>query len=165
VDRDKNWLGAEVVSCAGCGARLVALIHSPFCDDYRLYCGELSKFRYYDPLCIVTVDGLPADCTLKQTMAAIEPLLRPFDCGGRFHGDAPRRCFACSTVVPAATRKDPSPYSGCEDGDRDPTPEEQAATIASRPNSSGESGCGQRVEVAVPNQPLHQMCCLLVGFG
>ncbi|HXD88748.1 MAG TPA: hypothetical protein VN641_19820 [Urbifossiella sp.] len=127
---DDNWLEAEVVACPGCGERLFAVIHSPFCDDHRLYCDRCpraAEVSFYDPVCMAVVDKLPADRTWEQTMAAIEPLLRPCACGGRFRGDAPRRCPSCATVVPAAARKDVSPYAGCEDGSRDPTPEVQAA--------------------------------------
>jgi hypothetical protein len=130
VGADDNWLEAEAVACPGCGGRLFAALHSPFCDDYRLYCDRCpraAEVSFYDPVCKAAVDELPDGRTWEQTMAAVEPLLRPCACGGRFRGDAPRRCPACSAVVPAAARKDLSPYTGCEDGSRDPTPEEQAA--------------------------------------
>ncbi len=130
VEGDDNWLVAEVVCCPGCGVRLFAVLHSPFCDDYRLYCDGCPKaveVSFYDPVCVRAVDRLPAERTWEETMSAIEPLLRPCMCGGRFRGAAPRRCFRCGDGVPAASRKDLSPYTGCEDTGRDPTPEEQAA--------------------------------------
>jgi hypothetical protein len=127
---DDNWLEAEVVGCPGCGTKLFAVMHSPFCDDYRLCCDRCPKaieVSFYDPVCKVAVDRLPVKHTWEQIVAAIEPLLRPCSCGGRFRGDAPRRCFACGVEVPAAARKDLTPYMGCEDGSRDPTAEEQAS--------------------------------------
>ena len=125
-----NWLEAEVLGCPGCGARLFAVLHSPFCDDYRLYCDRCPRaveVSYYGPVCKAALDQLPGQRAWEEIMATIEPLLRPCSCGGRFRGDAPRRCFVCGAVVPEAARKDLSPYIGCEDGSHDPTPEEQAA--------------------------------------
>jgi hypothetical protein len=130
VSADDNWLEAGVVGCPGCGTRLYAVLHSPFCDDYRLYCDHCPRaveVSFYDPVCKTAVDRLPADRTWEQMMAAFEPLLRPCECGGRFRGNAPRRCFACRAVVPAATGKDLSLYSDGVDGSRDPTGEELAA--------------------------------------
>src|SRR5947209_6339576 len=97
ADTRDNWLEAEVVGCPGCGTRLYAVLHSPFCDDYRLYCGRCPRaveVGFYDPLCRAAVDNLPAGRTWEQTMAAIEPLRRPCGCGGQFRGAAPRRCPA-----------------------------------------------------------------------
>ena len=130
ADADDNWLEAEVVACPGCGEQLFAVLHSPMCDDHRLYCDRCPRaveVSYYDPVLRREVDQLPAEHSWEQVMAAIEPLLRPCRCGGRFRGLAPRHCFRCGAEVPAAAGKDLSPYTGCEDADRDPTPEEQAA--------------------------------------
>ena len=130
AEADDNWLEAEVVACPSCGENLFAVLHSPFCDDYRLYCDRCPRaveVSFYDPVCMAAVDALPDGRTWESTMAAIEPLLRPCQCGGRFRGDAPRRCFACGVEVPAAARKDLSPYMGCEDGSRDPSPDELVA--------------------------------------
>jgi hypothetical protein len=126
---DDNWLEAEVVTCPGCGAQLFCGIHSPFCDDHRLYCDHCPRAReisYYDPELRGVTDRLSAQRTWEQLMAAVEPLLRACSCGGRFRADAPRHCFSCGAVVLAAAGKDLSPYTGCEDAKRAPTPEEQA---------------------------------------
>lgn len=129
-EAEDNWLEAEVVACPGCGERLFAVLHSPFCDDYRLYCDRCPRaveVSFYDPVCMAAVDALPVARTWESTMAAIEPLLRPCRCGGRFRGDAPRYCFLCGAEVPAAARKDLSPhYEGVELG-REPTEAEQSA--------------------------------------
>lgn len=130
AEDDDNWLDAEVVDCPGCAAQLYAAIHSPMCDDYRLYCDRCPRaieVSYYDPVLCRVEDRLPAERTWEQIMAAIEPLLRPCQCGGRFQGLAPRHCFVCGTEVPSASGKDVYPYVGWEDANRDPTDEEQAA--------------------------------------
>jgi ribosomal protein S27AE len=127
---DDNWLEAEILTCPGCGARLFAVIHSPFYDDHRLYCDRCPRaveISYYDGVYRQAVDRLPAQYTGAQLRAAIEPLLRGCSCGGRFRWDAPRHCFHCGAEVPAAALKDLSPYTGGVEGDIDPTPEEQAA--------------------------------------
>ena len=126
---DDNWLEAEVIACPSCGLRLYAVLHSPMFDDFRLYCDRCPRaveVSFYDSVCMDAVDRLPDERTWKQAMAAIEPRLRPCWCGGKFRGDAPRHCFTCGAAVPAAELKDLSPYTGCEDADRDPSPEEQA---------------------------------------
>lgn len=96
-------------------------------DEHSDRCPRAVEVSYYDTILCREVDRLPAQHTWEQVMAAIEPLLRPCRCGGRFRGLAPRRCFACGAEVPTADRKDLSPYTGCEDADRDPSPDEQAA--------------------------------------
>ncbi len=130
MEADDNWLEAAVIACPGCGERLFSVVHSPMCDDYRLYCDRCPQsieVSYYDPVFCRQVEKLPANHTWEKVMAAIEPLLRPCPCGGRFRGFAPRHCFACGAEVPAAAGKDLYPYIGCEDADRDPSPEKQAA--------------------------------------
>ncbi len=129
TEADDNWLEAEVISCPGCGVQLYAVLHSPFCDDYRLYCDHCPhavEISFYDPVCMAVVDRLPDDRSWEMTMAAIEPLLRPCECGGRFRGGAPRRCFACVSEVPAAARKDLLPHYEGVDLAREPTAEQQA---------------------------------------
>lgn len=128
MDED-NWLDAEVIVCPVCGIRLFAVCHSPFCDDYRLYCESCPKaieVSSYDPVLRRLVDQLPAGYSWEEVMKTIEPRLQPCSCGGHFQGNASRHCFSCGAEVPAAAGKDLSVYTGCEDADRDPTPEEQA---------------------------------------
>lgn len=123
---DDNWLAAEVLACPGCGARLFAVLHSPFCDDHRLYCDRCPRaveVSYYDATYSRVVDHSAS--SWDRIMAVIEPLLRPCDCGGPFRGRAARRCPACGVVVPAAADKDLSPYLG--DDDDDPGEENLAA--------------------------------------
>jgi hypothetical protein len=130
AETDDNWLEAEVVACSGCGQRLFAILYSPFCDDYRLYCDRCPRsveVSFYDPVCVAASDRLREGRTWEKTMAAIEPLLRPCQCSGRFRGLAPRHCFACGAEVPAAAGKDLLPHFEGVDLGREPTPEEQAA--------------------------------------
>ena len=130
MEPEDNWLEAEVVVCPGCGERLFAVMHSPMCDDYRLYCERCPRaieISFYDPMLRAEVDRLAGEKTWERVMGAIEPLLQPCQCGGCFLGLAPRHCFTCGVEVPAAAGKDLSPYIGSEDGTRDPTEEEQAA--------------------------------------
>lgn len=124
---DDNWLEAEVLNCPTCEEKLFAVSHSPFHDDHLLYCDRCPKaleISYYDPVYQRVVDQLPRPRMWEGIMAAIEPQLKPCSCGGRFRGTASRRCFSCGSVVPAAARKDLTPYAGYEDTGRDPTAEE-----------------------------------------
>jgi hypothetical protein len=124
-----NWLEAKVITCPLCGIQLWCVIHSPFYNEHRMYCDRCPRaveVSYYDPTYKRITNRLPAPRTWEQVMAAIEPLLRDCSCGGRFRADAPRHCFSCGAVVPAAADKDLWPYTGCEDAERDPSPEEQA---------------------------------------
>jgi hypothetical protein len=127
---DDNWLDAAVIICPGCGTRLFRVIHSPFCDDHRLYCDRCPRaieISYYDQNYGKVLVTLGQGHTREQIMAAMEPLLRPCRCGGRFRDTSPRHCFTCGAVVPEAPTHDLSPYTGCEDSNREPTEEEQAA--------------------------------------
>jgi len=127
---DNDWLDPAVIACSRCGAMLFRVIHSPFCDDFRLYCDRCPRaieISYHDPNCARILSTLGQGHTREQIMAAMEPLLRPCTCGGRFRDAASRHCFACGAVVPEAATHDLSPFTGCEDSDRDPTQEEQAA--------------------------------------
>jgi hypothetical protein len=109
--------------------QLYRVMHSPFCYDHRLYCDSCPcaiEISYYDPVYKQVTNRLRPGRTWKQIMAAVEPLLRPCRCGGRFRGTVPRHCFACGAVVSEAWNHDLYPYIGCEDADRDPTAEEDA---------------------------------------
>jgi hypothetical protein len=100
------------------------------CDDHRLYCDRCPRaieISYYDPFYQRATEGLPENHTWKEAMARVEPLLKPCSCGGRFSATDQRHCFVCGSPVPEASGKDLSPYTGCEDTDRDPNPDEQAA--------------------------------------
>jgi hypothetical protein len=126
---DDNWLDAAVIACPSCGVRLFRVIHSPFCDDHRLYCDACPRaieISYYDPNYVKVLNNLGQGHTREQIMATVEPLLKPCKCGGRYRDKSPRHCFSCWTVVPAAATHDLTPYIGCEDSDRDPTAAEQA---------------------------------------
>lgn len=127
-ETDDNWLRAEHITCPHCAERLFAVIHSPFCDDYRLYCDRCPcavEVSFYDPVCVAAVSALPKGRTWEQTMAAIEPLLRPCRCGGQFRGNAPRHCFRCGAILPAAVNKDLYPHHVGVEPHGEPTVEEQ----------------------------------------
>ena len=123
-----NWLEAEVITCPGCGLGLFTVFHSPHLDDHRLYCDccpNAIEISYYDPAYARAVPP-SGEYNRDQIMAAVEPLLRLCECGGRFRDNAPSRCFHCRAEVPAAAHKDLYPYIGCEGEERDPTPKELA---------------------------------------
>jgi hypothetical protein len=125
---DDNWLDAAIIACPSCGAQLFRVIHSPFCDDNRLYCDSCPcaiEVGYYDPEYTEVINRLEPGPKREQIMAAMEPLLKPCKCGGRFRDTSPRHCFACGAVVPEAAGHDLYPYIGCEGTDRDPTTAEQ----------------------------------------
>jgi hypothetical protein len=127
---EDNWLDAAVIACPKCGTRLFRVIHSPFCDDYQLYCDRCPRaieVSYYDPNYNKVINQFGQGRTREQIMAAMEPLLKACKCGGRFRDTSPRHCFECGAVVPEAATHDLTPYLGCEDLDRDPTAAEQAA--------------------------------------
>jgi hypothetical protein len=108
MDED-NWLELEQLVCKGCGAKLAAMLHSPFCDDYRLYCDrcpQAIEVSYYDPG-LRRLLGDRSDWV--AVMAVIESALQGCGCGGRFRGDAARRCFDCGAVVQLAAGKDLMP--------------------------------------------------------
>jgi hypothetical protein len=130
---DDNWLDAAVIACPNCGIRLFRVIHSPFCDDHRLYCDNCPRaieISYYDANYSRILNSLGQDQTAasrrEQIMAAMEPLLKACKCGGRFRDTSPRHCFTCGAVVPEAATHDLSRYTGCEDSGREPTREEEA---------------------------------------
>ena len=126
---EDNWLDGAVIACPACGILLFRVIHSPFCDDHRLYCDRCPRaieISYYDANYSRILNTLGQSHAREQIMAATEPLLKPCVCGARFRDAAPRHCFACGVVVPEAAMHDLSPYTGCEDSDRDPTTEERA---------------------------------------
>ena len=129
-DNSDNWLRTKVLDCQSCGARLFRVDHSPFCDDYRLYCDscpQAIEISFYDKALDAIQKGLPSGHDRIQLMQAIEPRLRPCSCGGHFKDHSPRRCFSCKSIVIAedAAGVDLSPYTGVEDQDREPTETEQ----------------------------------------
>lgn len=132
-DSDDNWLHYEVIVCPTCQTRLGRVDHSPFSDDWTLYCDGCAnrvEVGFYDPVVDELEKTLPphterSDDTLLQ---AIEHRLRACDCGGHYCHDAPRRCYHCNTIV---IRDEPWVDLGPHIYDfmpeyRDPTPEEHA---------------------------------------
>lgn len=128
LDSDDNWLEAAVLSCPACGIRLFCMLHSPMCDDHRLYCERCPhavEVSFYDPVFMKFVEGLPEGYKWEEMAERLEPLLKPCVCGGKFCGTDRRYCFVCGALVPAAAGKDLAPYGG-EDSNREPTEIEQA---------------------------------------
>jgi hypothetical protein len=124
-----DWLRPEAFDCPKCGVRLFRVDHSPFCDDYRLYCDGCPRaieVSFYDPVLAAAQKGQPDGNARERLMNAIEPLLRPCVCGGRYRDRAARRCFRCNSavIVEEAAGIDLLPYVGCEDQNRDPTDDE-----------------------------------------
>jgi hypothetical protein len=108
---DDNWLHAEVFPCPPCQQALYRVDHSPFYDEYRLYCDRCAnsvEVSYYDPVTTAFTERVRGEGMLvpgwEQTTAVlrlIEQRLKPCACGGWYHYDAPRRCPFC--LAPALT--------------------------------------------------------------
>jgi hypothetical protein len=108
VDEEANWLYGEHFECPNCHQQLYRVDHSPFYDEYFLYCDSCPmrvEVSYYDPV------YKHIDKHIRQTiskdesdmytalMQAIEARLKPCACGGSFRHDSPRRCIICHTPV------------------------------------------------------------------
>lgn len=129
-DSPDDWLQPRIIECPSCKFQLFQVGHSPFCDDYRLYCNRCPcaiEISFYD-LTLVTIQNGVIVGDRSHLMAAIEPRLLPCKCGGRYLDNAPRRCFGCgnAVIVEDAAGIDLSPYFGADFEGRDPTPDEQA---------------------------------------
>src|SRR5438445_8608145 len=148
---DDNWLDAAVIACPACGVRLFRVIHSPFCDDHLLYCDQCPRaieISYYDANYDRILNTLGQGHTREQIMAAMEPLLKPCVCGGRFRDTAPRHGFACGAIVPEAAVHDLFPYTGCEESDRGPTAQEEAQYHKFEATFIGRENLGRKVRPA-----------------
>lgn len=130
---DDNWLHGSIIACPHCQHRLYRVDHSPFADDWQLYCDGCAnrvEVSYYDPV----VDDIrmqvsiqteqSAVAALVAQLTAIEARLKPCSCGGHYRYDAPRRCHVClSDVIIGEPDVDLWPgYFGIIE--REPTPEE-----------------------------------------
>lgn len=130
-DQQKGWLGPQVISCPSCGVRLFRVDHSPFADDWLLYCNacpQAVEVSFYDPVARKVLARLsPTECsTWEGKMEALCAFLKSCSCGGRFDAHASRRCFDCNAAVIAGETVDLSIFTGCEDDpDRDATDTEQ----------------------------------------
>src|SRR5688500_15130738 len=94
---DGAWLNPRLLNCPCCDAQLFAVDHSPFYDEWYLYCDSCAcraEVSFYDPIA-----GAIAAPTFEERCALIERALRPCDCGGAFRFSAPRRCPSCRTLV------------------------------------------------------------------
>ena len=114
LETEENWLEASIVSCRCCGVRLFCMLHSPMCDDHRLYCNRCPRaveISFYDPVFEQAVEGLSEESTWEQAMARVEPLLKACPCGGRYGSTELRHCFACGSLVPEAFGKDSDLYT------------------------------------------------------
>lgn len=126
---DENWLRAAVVHCPSCNAKLFRVDHSPFYDCWLLYCDccpTAVEISYYDSRIASLRSQLNEDFDGGKLLEGIEKGLNLCTCGGSFRVTSPRRCFQCATIVLNESGADLSPYTGCENEDRDPTAEEQA---------------------------------------
>jgi hypothetical protein len=79
--------------CEKCGNRFpYHLIHNGFNDSCHAYCDRCGRAA------ILSIGKLPDGLDLEVLSplpTAIEDLLEPCDCGGRFRGSASPRCPAC----------------------------------------------------------------------
>ncbi|HEY8324260.1 MAG: hypothetical protein ACHQ1E_11440 [Ktedonobacterales bacterium] len=106
---DGNWLDAGVFPCPACHEALFRVNHSPFCDDYLLYCEQCAncvEVSYYDPVTIAFAERIRGEGMLdsgwpqtEATLRLIEGRLKPCSCGGHYRFDAPRRCPFCLAPV------------------------------------------------------------------
>ncbi|HEX2347771.1 MAG TPA: hypothetical protein VHI51_04970 [Ktedonobacterales bacterium] len=106
---DDNWLHAEVFPCPSCQQALFRVDHSPFGDDYLLYCDQCAncvEVSYYDSGTLAFADRIREEGTLqpgwpqtKALLRLIEGRLKPCSCGGRYRYDAARRCPFCLAPV------------------------------------------------------------------
>ena len=126
-DSDDNWLDAAHLACPSCCAALFRVIHSPYCDNWRLYCDACPiaiEVSFYDShvaeLRARAGDGNPA------LLDAISRDLAPCTCGGTFHYAAARRCFSCKSAVVTDAGVDLFPFTGCEMSGDDPTDDQWA---------------------------------------
>lgn len=102
--KDDNWLNAAHFECPHCGEKLYRVDHSPFSDDYQLYCERcprsVSVVKWTSEFLIIrelaTKNG---QVTRNNLMKLVEERLQPCDCGGTFRDDAPRRCYQCGEIV------------------------------------------------------------------
>ena len=98
-DSDDNWLAAARVECPTCSAALFRVNHSPYCDDWRLYCDSCPiaiEVSFYDGHVDDLRKQLPDHSDLLNAIARD---LVPCNCGGSFQYAAARRCFTCKSVV------------------------------------------------------------------
>lgn len=101
---EANWLHGERIECLSCHQPLYRVDHSPFYDEYFLYCDRCPirvEVSYYDAVLKQVTQTLSPDQSdaYIALMRAIEARLKPCVCGGTFRYDAPRRCFTCHTPV------------------------------------------------------------------
>lgn len=108
MNDEENWLHGERIKCSRCHQWLYRVDHSPFYDEYFLYCDRCPirvEVSFYNPvLKLVERQVRQAPETgqrelYQALMRAIEARLKPCLCGGTFRHDAPRRCFTCYTPV------------------------------------------------------------------
>ena len=125
-----DWLRPSVFPCPSCGMQLFRVGHSPFDDEWRVFCDSCPisvEVSFYDPVALQLQRDVPPDKDKSAFFDRLESLLRLCDCGGRFRFGAARRCFGCNAEVCNETGVDLFNYTGCELEDRDPTPAEDAA--------------------------------------
>src|SRR5215212_7463474 len=102
---DANLLHAQVIECPRCRTALYQVDHSPFYDEYFLYCDQCAnhvEVSYYDPV----MQAIDAEVKTQHgaldhaaLMSEIEQRLRPCTCGGHFRSNAARRCYHCRTEI------------------------------------------------------------------
>lgn len=108
VNDAENWLHGEQINCSQCHQLLYRVDHSPFYDEYFLYCNRCPirvEVSSYNPVFKQVEQQVKQASEARQgewymtLMRALEERLKPCRCGGRFCHDAPRRCFTCYAPV------------------------------------------------------------------
>ena len=102
MDEEENWLRGERTECAVCHQALYRVDHSPFYDEYFLYCTQCpihAEVSLYDPVYQQVSQSLVTGHNAMALMRAVEARLNPCACGGTFRHDAPRRCLTCHAPV------------------------------------------------------------------
>src|SRR5579884_2738134 len=100
MDEEEDWLHGERFQCFHCHQRLYRVDHSPFYDEYFLYCNRCPmrvEVSYYDPVFERVYKQVRQTYRTGEAelyvalMRAIEPHLKSCLCGGIFCHNAPRR--------------------------------------------------------------------------
>jgi len=69
ADQAEQWLHPHRVVCPQCHAQLFSVLHSPFADDYVLYCDRCARrveVSFYDPVV------LALDTRLRDTFGTVD---------------------------------------------------------------------------------------------
>jgi hypothetical protein len=126
----------ELINCPHCQQSVCLANYAERADIHVLWCDQCAnrvEVNYYDLVYHALYQELVAHQTIDYftLMAAIEPRLRPCNCGGHFRHDAARRCPHCLAKIVAEPGPDVFPlFYYVADEDDDPTAEQEEAVSA-----------------------------------